>query len=153
HLREPRARVAVRQSQLLRDLPDRSGAKYLLQLTAGDRHVGARADPGTHLAPITALLKLADDAGEAAVLLDDLQGGRQQRALPLRGGSAHQAAEHAVEYSHGDLLYSGGGEIVGPSLMPTASLETATTRRAEARASNRRSLAPCHSSAGAGFRA
>src|SRR5215467_14749837 len=94
HLGKPRARVAVRKPELLRDLPDRARAKHFLQLTAADRYVGSRTDPGTDLAPVAALLELADDAGEAPVLLDDLQGGRKQRALPLRGGSTHQAAEH-----------------------------------------------------------
>src|SRR5690242_15903726 len=66
-LRQPRAGVSVRKPELLRDLPDRSGAKHFLELTAGDRNVGARAYPGTDLAAVTALLKLADDPGQTAV--------------------------------------------------------------------------------------
>src|SRR5258707_11725554 len=96
HLREPRACVSVRQAQLLCDLADRAGAEHLLQLTARHRLIRAGSDPGADLIGQPALLELADDPGQAAVLLDDLQRHRDQRALSLLCTAAEYATQQTV---------------------------------------------------------
>src|SRR6266567_7521312 len=100
HLREPRTCISVRQTQLLGDLTDRTAAENFLQLAARDRLLRPGADPRPDLIRQAAMLELADDAGQAAVLLDDLQRHRDQRARSLLYAAAEYTTQQAIQKSH-----------------------------------------------------
>jgi hypothetical protein len=76
----------------------------LRQRAGVDRHVLPRADPRLRLLAVAGLLQLAEDAREAAVLLQQLQQHHKNRALGLprhlrlsgylRLSAAHHSAHH-----------------------------------------------------------
>ena len=104
-LRKLAGRFVVRNSELLRDLPQLSLAKDLRQRAGVDGHVLARADPRLRLIAVARLLELAQHALQPTVLLQQLQRDLQQRIGPLCAEparwsaslSTHHPAENCVE--------------------------------------------------------
>src|SRR5450631_2091334 len=109
YLGQARTRIAMGHAELLRNLPDGAAAEHFLQLAAADRRVLAGADPRSDLLREAAVLQLADDPGQAAVLLDQLQRHHHQRALRLlrrrAGSTTHQTAKQTVKNAHGSTPF------------------------------------------------
>src|SRR6266496_2754640 len=92
-LRETSACVTVREPELLRDLADGARAENFLQLAPRDGKVGACADPRADVVGKPAVLKLADDPRQAAVLLNHLQRRREEWILHLLRAGTERAAQ------------------------------------------------------------
>ena len=105
----------------MRDLTELSLPENLLENARVDRQIGTRADPRLRLLSIASLLKLGQDALDAAVLLEHLKRDRQQRILGLRiraaqhapGGiaelAAHRTARVAAQHTAQDRVEKSHG--------------------------------------------